>query len=101
MLQEDAGIAAPWRSKVRIFDRRTTGLGNVASATFEESMLDRDPNQTLAQYRALVRRLDQNRRAYDPVTFAQLTRILRRRMGVWAMEDISFFDTAIFLVSVC
>lgn len=49
-------------------------------------MLYRDPNQTLAKYRALVRRLDHNRRDYDPVSFAQLMRILRRRIGGWAME---------------
>ena len=33
----------------------------------EKARLYRDPNQTLAKYRALVRRLDQNRREYDPV----------------------------------
>ena len=49
-------------------------------------MLYRDPNQTLAKYRALVRRLDHNRREFDPESFAQLMRILRRRIGGWAME---------------
>jgi len=45
------------------------------------------PSQTLVKkLHDLVRRLDKDRRAYDPVSFAQLKRILRRRMGTLAAE---------------
>jgi hypothetical protein len=49
-------------------------------------MAFRSPTQKLADLRNVLARLEQNRHNYDLVSFAQLKRILHRRMNTLAAE---------------
>jgi hypothetical protein len=72
---------ADWNDERKASISSSAGFLPVICRIFiERAMLFRDPNQTLSRYLDLVRRLDQKRREYDPVSYAQLTQILRRRV---------------------
>lgn len=49
-------------------------------------MISRTSTRTITDLRQLLERLEQDRYAYDLVSFAQLKLILRRRIGVLAAE---------------
>ncbi len=59
---------------------RTSTCEYVASTTFDGIMAYRTAERTLTDLRNLLARLEQNRHSYNLVSFAQLRRILRRRM---------------------
>ncbi|HEY3625108.1 MAG TPA: hypothetical protein VGL00_02455 [Terracidiphilus sp.] len=46
----------------------------------------RSKTRTIADLRILLRKLERNRHAYNGVSLAQLTRILRRRIDVLSAE---------------